>query len=226
MRYILTLLFCASAFGADIGEQSKYGTSIGRWFTDGYVSGRVAHNLKSPLTPAVSSNSPALKFLSSRSGLGLNGTTQFLTVSNSALLSGILERTFAAWVFVDSYGEGGFGRVYSQTDLQSAFYVSSTTNSLRANIGGNPIMSSDNILFSKSWTHIALVRASTTIRFYVNGRFIVARDVGPVAGTSGTIYFGTRGSDRFFHGIFGEMLFFDRQLADAEVAQLYKEGLR
>lgn len=139
-----------------------------------------------------------------------NGTTDFLTVpSNAAFATGTGDFTVEAWIFHNGAAPGGgvtndrfiFGgfttspaQVFFLTNSSLAPALWDGTTQYTATTGITP----------NSWNHVAWVRASNTLTFYING---VA--VGPTSSSITTNFTATRTSyigrndsttDRYFPG--------------------------
>lgn len=83
-------------------------------------------------------------------------------------------------------------------------------------------------LVDGDWHHIAMVRAGTELRFYVDGRVVgdvVAFDPLPTGGGRGMLYMGSDtceylGNESDLHGALDEVCLFDLALEDTQIVAL------
>jgi hypothetical protein len=88
---------------------------------------------------------------------------------------------------------------------------------------GSPVTSADAIV-SGAWNHVVVTRSGTTVNYYINGQVdsggadtINAND--PLSGV-----FGIGGiSNFYFNGSMADVKFFDAQLTEAQVTELYRK---
>lgn len=153
-----------------------------------------------------------------------------VTVGDQDLLDLTNEYTVAAWIFADSWGGGGFGRVVDKAAVGLGtgwgFYISSATSSaIFIHYGGASAISASSSIGTNAWYHIAATRSGTSTRVYVNGAASGSPATTSAAvATTASMLIGDRvDGGRAFDGRVDEVRIYNRALTAAEVATLYND---
>lgn len=113
--------------------------------------------------------------------IALSGTLQSLsTPTSSGLTLGTGDFTIEAWVYANSVaGEKGFFQI---SDVASGFstsytsgvvfYLNTPTTSISCNVGGTAVSSGATAITTSTWYHIAVTRASGSVRLFINGALV------------------------------------------------------
>ena len=245
MKYLLTLLFCASAFGADIGESKRQNAGIeGRWFVPGTFSAINARDVSGKLPAAIATGTFTV---SSSSGEPFVSTSNSKwTLGGAALnFTGSQPFTCATWVRITNTNAtaaviGKYGNLTGGG--QWVFYIVAGGRPalmlIRGNYNTARLLSrtTEPIPFAL-WTHVTTVypggSSSSGFAFYVNGQR-VAKNAPEDAGSWGTgmasssvaaVLCGSTETAPLI-GEIRDTSVYSRPLSAAEIAALYKEGLR
>jgi len=169
-------------------------------------NGSVSSNPADPITP------------DGNFSVSLNGTSQYLTVpSSTAFATGTGNFTVEAWVYHNGAAPGGgvtkdrlvFGGF--TTSPAQVFFLTNDTLYPAMWDGTTQYTANSNPVSPNTWTHVAWVRASNVMKFYVNGQLS-----GPTTGSISTNFTATRtsyigkndsASDRYFFGYISNLRF-------------------
>jgi len=241
MRYLLTLLFCASAFGADIGEMQRPNAGlVGRWLVPGTFSASRAQDTLG-LTPLLAFNSPTVRTVSGvvvldvRAGRrGAKSDSFAATVSALAVWfepAANVTSSTASSILV-GVGVGINSDSYFGVGANTIFLTGETITVVDGNSAGRTGLIGVNLAANRrhhlvfSWDS-----ALSRYRIYLNGaeQVVQASAAGHAPRLVSSIcYLGRqkRAPTFSFEGWLGETGIYNRSLAAEEVAALYKEGLR
>jgi hypothetical protein len=236
MRYLLTLFFCASAFGADIGEQSRQ-LGTGRWLLPGFSSTTTAFDATPRKNYGVTYEGaiPPVT-VAGRQGLKFDGASRISGFTNSISTSAD-SRTVSAWVYPTTTNRSGIVATrLNNLDSGWVFLVNRTAGGsiAYAHIGGTVLQSATGLVPQNQWSFVAVTYDSTSrlAILYLNGRSVTnatftanpaTEQVNGVIGAEST---GTPAPTSYFTGSLSDVLIQARVLTPAQLAALYKEGLR
>lgn len=123
-----------------------------------------------------------------------DGTGDFLTIpSNSDFQFGTQDFTIECWIYCQENPSGNYAALIDIRNTASgAGAVLFAVNSSRKLIYYSDIQLTSNLSFSlNTWTHIAITRASNTVRFFINGALDSQSDTDNASKTQNpTIYIG------------------------------------
>ena len=240
MKYLLTLLFCASPFGADIGELRRHPGILGQWLVPGtFRNDRVFDALNKTMLDTT--NSPVVQTAKAVISLNVssgsrpaynNSFTNTISAASiwflpaatitsntaSAVLIGLKESSAANSCF-------GIGNNTGFLTGETITVVEWNSNRRTGVIGVNLSANRWNNLFF-SWDD-GLAR----YRIFLNG---VEQTVVPSADghaqklAATSLYLGTQKADLSFpfNGWLGKITLYSVSFSFAEISALYKEGLR
>jgi hypothetical protein len=170
-----------------------------------------------------------------------DGSNDEVNVGSGTSIDGLATTTIAAWIYLDSFGEGNEGRIYAKGELDFVVwddggpcnrclaYLYSATQDFE-------VYSTSNAISTGQWYHVAVTRdgsfLDTGVQFYVNGSPLVFLDDGDPDGT-GDYYadvdddalIGNHEFNNFaYDGKIDDLRVYNRVLTAAEVKQLYNLG--
>lgn len=240
MKYLLTLLFCASAFGADVGESRKRDSVlIGRWLAPGTYNGtNLFDQSNSKNTARCPVNITTVKSGSRIAGF-FNGTQRAELGLDKKLLSGKTSYTTCAWIYPRTINTGNvqasilvdrvgnppninYQFVIWQGKLQSDFWVASAQK----------VCQGPTVLQALTWYHAAAVYNGSSITLYLNGAFHNSANVnGTINSANGCdtgigAYWNGSAWYSFFDGYIDDLRVYSTAMSAAEIAAIYKETLQ
>ena len=246
MKYLLTLLFCASAFGADVGEQQQgKAGSVGQWLSPGSFTSAKMYDVSQFDNHGTINGS--MVFVRNRQAIALSGSPQHGRIPKSTTLSpGTGDFTITLWFYrtgaasyqelIRKYGATAFptAAIYLNADGKlGMLYRDSNNNSVAFGDGTTGV---GPVTVAGAWNHVAWVRKNTTATYYLNGVAITngtnvsLSNVDLTGGSSWNIGRFAGATDdipgQYFIGRLALYRFFSRYLSPAEVAALYKGELR
>lgn len=159
------------------------------------------------------------------SGLGFDGLDNYVRIDDASTLDMTDELTISAWIYPNSFGSSGYGRIIDKNFYGAySLYVRSTNpNGFAFGIGGTSFASSANVITLGTWQHVAVTfdrsASSDQIRFYVNGNPAgVATYTNSIQITADDLYIGNNAAlDRNFNGTIDEVKVWNRALTQAEI---------
>jgi hypothetical protein len=206
-------------------------------------SGNLFHGTACPNGTGPSHTSPG-KFNFAGS---FDGSDDYINVGKDGTFDNLFTEggTISAWININSFGEGGYGRITDKGSSYAAFHVcndggTKCTNSLAFqryfSTSGNAWWSAaDNLISStNTWYHVAVTYDNNLVGndpvFYVNGTRSQTTEVTAPVGfapsdSSFDLYIGNRSGgsgDRAFDGELDDVRLYDRILSQAEVSALAK----
>ena len=241
MRDWLALLFCASAFGADIGESQRPNAGlVGRWLVPGTFSASRAQDTLGR-TPLLTTNSPTVRTVSGVVALDVRGAERgAFSDSFAATVSALavwfepaanVTSSTASYVLV-GVGLGSNSDSYFGVGANTGFLTGETITVVEGNSNRRTGVIGVNLAANRRH-HLVFSWDSALSRYqiYLNGaeQVVQASAAGHAPRLVSSIcYLGSQKSSlRFsFEGWLGETRIYNRSLAAEEVAALYKEGLR
>src|SRR2546425_823551 len=165
------------------------------------------------------------------SALVFNGTSSWVSISNSPSLQLTTGMTLEAWVNPFSIPPAGCSpaATCSWMDVihkdSDRYYIEASSNVNGQPEAGGIFGSGKHIVFAPSalpintWTHLALTYDSAMIRFYVNGALVAsAPETTPITTSTNPLFIGgdqTQG--QFFNGLIDEVRVYNRALELAEI---------
>lgn len=150
--------------------------------------------------------------------------------------------SFSAWIYLDSYGEGGNNaRLFDKREVDSiqvlGCYVSGITNN---NLYFYAIFTTNgqwwtpvNSILTSQWYHVVVTYNSSSTSndpvIYINGKSQILTEIQTPSGTLTTnlskYIIGNRGAkDRTWDGLIDQPAIWNKILTQAEVTQLYNSG--
>ncbi|MCY2930139.1 MAG: LamG domain-containing protein [Planctomycetota bacterium] len=181
-------------------------------------------------------------------GYSLSGSSQHITVPNSATLEIREALTVAVWVNLASFAPGGYGNewgiiVNKGDDLwmnpafclgyaksgPPLFHVGNATDPQRG--GGKTVVAAAKLVPGQ-WVHLAGTYDGAAVKLYVNGRLEGAEKyAGPLRSDKAPVHlgggklFGVDWGNHFtVHGTIDEVMIFRCALSAAEIRQIYQPG--
>jgi hypothetical protein len=144
--------------------------------------------------------------------------------------------SFSAWIYPESAGEAGFGRIVDKSTSTAggqggyAIYIYETlTIGMRINKYLVLIQTTPNSVPFNNWTYVtAIWNNSGYVKIYVNGVLNVEGQSGSAGGitTTNPLTIGNRSNatDRTFDGDISNIKIYNRALSDDEIKLLYEKG--
>jgi len=138
-----------------------------------------------------------------------DGDDDYITIPDSDSLDVTDAITISAWIYPESWGGGGTGRIIDKT-LSTAYglFVTSASSSLSFYWTTNQKNSVASSISLNEWQHITVTYDRSNVRFYVNGIPKGSHAItSPIAANSDALYIGNRGSDmvRDYDGLMDEL---------------------
>lgn len=164
---------------------------------------------------------------------GFNDYVLISSTANSPVDFSKNNYTISGWINPDAVNiiQPIFTKYGTADSLRSIYFSIETDGTLRffqrAN-GTSDIVYSSSTISASTWTHVALVRDSSTVKFYINGDLDVSRSstFTPNAGGTQAINVGSQanGNYSFFDGKISKVRLYDKALTQAEITALHSEG--
>lgn len=255
MKYLLTLLFCASAFGADIGELHRQDAGlVGRWFVPGLFNSAMAKKASGSSTnDAVNILSPTVVNQNGYIAQSFNGSSQYSKLP-AGYLSGIFNGkaglTACGWVKIKAITASKQSVCTvpirsTSGDFWTGFNIEIQDNNPTIIAGARSVYTdgyqatSAVTVSTNVYTHLAAVVNYTakTLTIYVDGKFATVKAC-TFANTSYTSSgtFDAGHPDVFAYGLpeiprwanlnLSSWAYYSQALSAVEVATFYKEQLR
>lgn len=157
--------------------------------------------------------------------LDFNGTTD-----GASRASGFLDTsafTFCAWVYIDSYGGGGYGRIFDNNGPMRMCFLSPYRLWFSSDNGTHAAVSANNAAPFGQWIHVALTRTAAGVaNLYVNG--VLSGAAGQNSGTpyaGSSFYVGNNAAGaRGFDGKLDDVRFDDSILTVGQINRIRAEG--
>ena len=251
MKYLLTLLFCASAFGADVGEVKRFDSGM-VWggLRQGTFNNQRSLGFGSVSTTPTNRGAPAVVWSTGHTALILSrASSDYVYVSNSTALNpGTSPVTLCAWVNLPNTNQWGIilqkrsginFSLFSMSVGENA-NVGSAGKRLNASVAGSTagsLVVSTTDLFADGKNHFFAAvfagGASRVVNLYVDG---VSRTYNTDANSAGTIncipegdlYIGNNSTmfNTLLNGKVWGVRIFHRILSAAEINAIYTSELR
>ncbi|RKY09910.1 MAG: hypothetical protein DRP66_01075 [Planctomycetota bacterium] len=162
--------------------------------------------------------------------LKLDGVDDYVDCGSGASLNLTGDLTVTAWVYPESFGGNGFGRIVDKGDAGSgfAFYVREGAGSIAyLTYGGDFVVSGSGVIDLAKWQHVAVTYsdASDTVTFYVNGLPAGGGNyqTNPNDSADQPLIIGNRAAlDRGFDGMLSNVRIYSRTLAADEISAIYR----
>jgi hypothetical protein len=233
VKYLLTLLFCASAFGADIGEKSRNVGLVGGWLTPGQFSIFNVFDVSAIRNNGTVTSGTAV-FTDNRPAMRFNGNGYV----SLATLPALTDFTLSMWVkngtsannqcyFSNNYSSTGGIRFFRRrSGLGSALDLAQMNGETLEREVYAPTA------LPTSTVHVAATYTGGLVTLFVNGMAVTNRTGFSFSFTSshkpyiGVIQSSTSGFFDHAVGDFSTVKLLNYALKPAEVAALYKEELR
>jgi hypothetical protein len=172
-------------------------------------------------------------------GLWFNGTTSFIEAADIDPVTPLGDATFQAWVYLENAPATEVASVFnkwtqtSEDEYMFAINPNRTLYFAWHTTGGStwPSASYRDVSGAgqiplNTWTHIAAVRAGTSVKFYINGvldtTLTGVMDANPFRNGTATLRLGGQGRGargRFLSGVIDEARIYNRALSQAEIQQ-------
>ena len=233
MKYLLALLFCASAFGADIGELSRRDAGLaGRWLDAGFTNPQRAFDPKAISRTGSVVNAVGPVFLNGRQAVNFNGTNQRITFVDTNICN-LANFTVSAWALGATNFSTGLRILI--TKGSAAFSNSwgvaealSDAGKLTFWSGGWGYQAKSAVLSSNTWYHLVGVCTSSNLTLYVNGKLAgtVSRPAADLRSPINLSIGSSTTPNRYWYGAISNIRVVETSYSAAEVAAIYKEELR
>ena len=176
------------------------------------------------------------------SAYNFNGSSAYIGAGTNTVLAFSDNFTVSAWIRPTGYHTVGFyglmNGIVSRGPATTFNYLLQVTNSTqisfikRTGAEGIQFYTFDAVPTSltNKWSHVAVTVKAGTARLYVDGTFLSARSVGPIAGAAGdSVYLGSAcagGSQQecLFIGSLDDVRIYNRSLSAGDVAALFTAG--
>jgi len=172
-------------------------------------------------------------------GLSFNGTTSFVEAPDIDPLTPLGDATFQAWVYLQSAPTTEVASVFNKwaqtsedeymfgiNPNRTLYFAWHTTGGSTWPTPSYRDASGAGQIALNTWTHIAVVRTGTTVKFYLNGVLDNAltgvMDANPLRNGTATLRMGGQGRgarNRFLSGLVDEARIYNRALSQAEIQQ-------
>jgi hypothetical protein len=209
---------------------------VGRWLVPGYQTGNgltptKAMDASGKGNHGTTVGSPNYGVIYSRAAMTLNGSSQHIDVGSGDLLNLTSNLTIMGWIKPVSFGQGGYGRIFERRNDVGGFFgysllLSLPTQTFRFSaIGVADADANANTAKLGVWQHVAVVRSSTTVSFYVNGFPAGGGTINAINGKANvTAVIGrvSNFNERWFDGSISDLRIYSRALAPAEIAAIYR----
>lgn len=196
------------------------------------ASSASSSSVSSASSSSVSSSSSAVAL--GESTLSLNGTNQYLTISDTSVLD-VTNVSFGGWFYIDQSG-GGQAKVLMEKwntgtnnrsftlqydNLADEILFSTSVN------GTSGVQLTHSITLNNAWAHIICTYDGTTMRIYLDGS-----DVASTGSQSGDLHIGTADltigarHDNTIHmkGSATNIIITNRELTSSEITEIYNSG--
>ena len=160
-----------------------------------------------------------------------DGTDDCVEVTQSSSINNLDNLTISIWIYMDSYGEGGIGRIAEKPGAFTCFVYNGTGDNevwFGANRWDTEGRWDINNVFTGQWYHIAVTYNYSSIAndpiFYLNGIQQSVAETTPPAGSksseTGMLYIGNRADKaRTWDGLIDEVRIYNRVLSNDEINQ-------
>jgi hypothetical protein len=243
VKYLLTLLFCASAFGADVGEiNGRKDGQKGWWILPGFFSAGKAKDISAFSNDGVPVNSPVISVYNGRPAIKFNGTSSYVSIPHASQISSTSNFSVFAWVNTPTLSKRCLGKLtagrtgwYLEIYAGGFYFNYYKSSSIFGSVQANAPTTATGV-----WQHVGFyypgdgsypvcyfngARVSNLSTYSFGGG---ARDGivdGGGAFNIGATWQGAAAFD-YFPGAVDNVRYYARKPSDAEVAALYKEELR
>lgn len=170
------------------------------------------------------------------SAVTFNGTTSFVEAADIDAISLQTEATFQAWVWLDAAPSevasvfnkwnqtGDDEYIFGINPNRTLYFAWQTTGGATWGTGSYNQANGSGMIPLATWTHVAVVRSGTSLKFYINGNLdatlSTALDANPFRNGMATLRIGGQGRggrNRFLAGAIDEASIYDRALSQAEI---------
>jgi hypothetical protein len=201
---------------------------VGYWKFD-ELSGTTAADSSGLGNSATLVNSPTWTTGKVDGALSFNGENTYVNCGTDSSLNMANSLTICAWIYPESFGQGGWGRIVDRGNGSSgySFYLDSANNVIKyVAYGNNTISSLGQVISVNNWQHVAVVYddSSGTVTFYVNGQQAgtTGYTVSPLGPSDNPAVIGIRGYDlsRAFDGLIDDVRIYNRALRPDEISDM------
>ena len=162
---------------------------------------------------------------------GSNDNVSITSTANSPIDFTAKNYTITAWINPDTSGVNQIFTKYGSSDsLRSVSVLIHSDNKLRLiqRTSTSDNSYSTSTISQNTWTHIAVTRSSSDVKFYINGQLdnTVSNTFTPNSGGSQDVMIGANGSGTpsYFNGQISKVKAYNAVLTQAEIDALYGEG--
>jgi hypothetical protein len=164
---------------------------------------------------------------------GSNDYVSISSTANSPVDFSKNNYTISGWINPDNVGSAQpiltkYGTADSLRSIYFNIHTDGTLRLLQRGTGTSDVVYSSSTISASTWAHVALVRDSSTVKFYINGDLDVSRSstFTPNGGGTEAINVGSQanGNYSFFDGKISKVRLYDKTLTQAEITALYNEG--
>lgn len=159
----------------------------------------------------------------------LDGGVDYVDCGSGANLNLSGDLTLSAWIYPESFGDGGLGRIVDKHGNLSgyAFYVKDDINGIAyLTYAGSYINSDENAINLNEWQHVAVAYSDTsdTVAFYVNGVPVGGGNyqTNPNDSAGARFIIGNRSDlDYGFDGMISDVRVYSRALTAQEISDIH-----
>jgi len=180
---------------------------------------------------AIGAQLTADRFGRASSSYLFNGSSDYIICGNA--LPDSSSFTISAWIRPDSlrfagiFYDSAFFTPGRDTSLHMFSDGSLETQFSKISDPGPPYLKTSPILLAGLWAHVVTTSSAAGIKIFVNGSEVAGQDVGSHnISYHSSIYIGAENHgfnpEYFFHGAIDDVLFYERNLSEAEVSLLYQ----
>tara|TARA_R110000824_G_scaffold295288_2_gene483608 strand:+ start:146 stop:1630 length:1485 start_codon:yes stop_codon:yes gene_type:complete len=156
----------------------------------------------------------------------LDGSDDYLTVTQNSAINISGDVTFSAWVKQDA--QSTYGAIFTKRAVGGAmnyqFLMNTGTGAIGLGHSGGSWIYDTNALATGSWWHVVATVSSGTVQFYVNGVAKTSSSGVTITGTTHDLIIGATPGYNFFNGHIDEAAIFNSALSSSQVTAIYNSG--
>ena len=164
--------------------------------------------------------------------LNFDSTDDAVTITANSSLNLTSGGTISAWIYPNSTGENGFGRIVdksSDTNATGGYALEMSGNNILAEVAGSSCetYNADSVITYSRWSHVVWTFNGTNWLIYVNGKLFrtCAISTLPPATSLGVTIGNRQGTtDRTFDGYIDEVKIFNSPLTIDQIITLYNQN--
>jgi len=172
-------------------------------------------------------NSPTYTSGKYDNALTLNGTSQYVSVADSALLEGSSGNiSVFGWINITDFASDGNQHLASKFTASNGWRLVVRSFDILVTIGGTNVGRGSGVP-TGTWTHIGFTKTGTTCKIYQNGSQVGAdATVGTTLANAEAMTIGRRnnGADGYVKGQIDDVSVWQRVLTPTEISDLYNSS--